>query len=448
MFRRRVVAAFIPVFLLSASAALADPGVDPASVSVGAVPGATITVNKVVHTPTIPPKPDVMFLADTTGSMGPAIANVRTNAGTIMSTVRAAQSDSQFGAAEYKDFNCSVDPIPYRLDQAITANTADVQTGINMWATVPGGGCDVPEAQLNALYQLSTDPATGWRSASTRVIAWFGDAGGHDPSNGHSLAQTITALQTANIRVIAVPVSGDDVAGFTAMATQITTATGGVLLPAATAGQVASAILTGLTNLPTTVTPTLGACDAALAVTFSPTSRTVTSGTDATFVETIVVSATAPQGTSLTCSVDFLLDGQLQTGFTQTITIAVSDVTKPVASCAPTTNPSDKNVPTAGENPKSGQNPDGFYVLTATDNVDASAQVSIADTGSAFTAGPFPSGTTIKLIQAPGITPHVAPGPGGIDYLVFLKGDLVLTATDASGNASAAVSCKVPPPPK
>ncbi len=445
---RKVFAVFIPVFLLSASVALADPGVDPATVHAAAVPGATITVNKVVHTPAIPPRPDVMFLADTTGSMGPAIANVRANAGTIMTTVRAAQSDSQFGAAEYKDFNCAIDPIPYRLNQAITANTADVQTGINMWATVPGGGCDVAEAQLNALYQLATDPATGWRTGSTRIIAWFGDAPGHDPSNGHGLAQVITALQTANIRVIAVPVSGDDTAGFTAQAGQITTATSGVLLPAATAAQVANAILTGLANLPVTVTPTLGACDAALSVTLAPASQTVTSGTDATFTETIVVSTTAPQGTSITCTVNFLLNGQLQIGFTETIHVAVSDVTRPVASCAATTNPAGEKIPTAGDNPKSGQNPDGFYILSATDNADPSAQLSIADTGSTFTAGPFPSGTTIKLVQAPGITPHVSDGTGEIDYFVYLKGDLTLTATDSSGNVSAVATCKVPPPPK
>lgn len=448
MFRRRVLVAFVQFFLLSASVALADTGIDPMTVSRAVAPGATITIDKTAHTPVIPPKPDVLFLADTTGSMGPAINNVRTNAGLIMSTVRAAQSDSQFGAAEYKDFNCAIDPIPYRLNQAITANTADVQTGINMWTTVPGGGCDVPEAQLNALYQLSTDAATGWRAESTRVIAWFGDSGGHDPSNGHTLAQVIAALQAADIRVIAIPVSGEDLAGFTAQATQITTATGGVLLPAATADQVASAILTGLENLPVTVTPTLGTCDPALAVSLSPATRTVTSGTDATYTETIVVSSSAPQGTSLTCSVDFLVNGQLQTGFTESITIVVNDVTKPVASCTATTNPSDKNVPAAGTNPKSGQNPDGFYLLSATDNVDLSPQVSIADTGSTFTAGPFASGTKIKLVQAPGVTPHVAAGTGGIDYFVYLKGDLSLTATDGSGNVSAAVSCNVPPQPK
>jgi hypothetical protein len=50
-------------------------------------------------------------------------------------------------------------------------------------------------------------------------------------------------------------------------------------------------------------------------------------------------------------------------------------------------------------------------------------------------------------VQALGAAPNVKPGPGVIDWHITLKGDAIVTATDASGN-SATVSCKVPPPPK
>src|SRR5205085_5628783 len=40
----------------------------------------------------------------------------------------------------------------------------------------------------------------------------------------------------------------------------------------------------------------------------------------------------------------------------------------PTAHCVATTNPSGNKVPTAGSNPKSGQNPDGFFQLVASDN--------------------------------------------------------------------------------
>jgi hypothetical protein len=125
-----------------------------------------------------------------------------------------------------------------------------------------------------------------------------------------------------------------------------------------------------------------------------------------------------------------------------------TDTTPPAVTCEPTTNPSGDNVPSAGENPKAGQNPDGFYVLTATDAVDPSPQLTLSDTGSTATFGPFASGTKIKLTQAPGATPTQKPGTGAIDWQIKTKGDGSVTASDASGNTSAPVSCKVAPAPK
>jgi hypothetical protein len=132
---------------------------------------------------------------------------------------------------------------------------------------------------------------------------------------------------------------------------------------------------------------------------------------------------------------------------TEDVTKDWVDTTPPVPACTPTTNPSGNNVPPAGNNPKSGQNPDGFYALTATDLVDDNPEITVSDTDSSFVAGPYESGTKIKLVQAPGATPNVKPGPGVIDWHITLKGDAIVTATDFSGN-SATVSCKVPPPPK
>ena len=124
------------------------------------------------------------------------------------------------------------------------------------------------------------------------------------------------------------------------------------------------------------------------------------------------------------------------------------DTTAPTVTCEPTTNPSGDNVPAAGENPAAGQNPDGFYVLTATDAVDPNPELTLADTGSTATFGPFASGTKIKLTQAPGATPAQKAGTGAIDWQIRTKGDGSVTATDASGNTSAPVACKVAPAPK
>ena len=86
----------------------------------------------------------------------------------------------------------------------MTASIPAAQTAIDGWTV--GNGCDVPEAQFNALNTLATDPAVGFRADSTRIIVWFGDASGHDPSGGHTLTDAIDALVAADIKVIAVPV--------------------------------------------------------------------------------------------------------------------------------------------------------------------------------------------------------------------------------------------------
>jgi len=335
MRRHLILFAIIALVAAWSSAGLAmasNPGVDPNSVNVMLTPGASTTVNKVVHTPPIPPRPDVVFLSDTTGSMGGAIANVQANATAIMNSVIGAQADSEFAAAEYRDFNCSIDPFAYRLDQAITANVADVQSGINQWVANPGSGCDDPEAQINALYTIATDPATGFRPGSTRIVVWFGDAPGHDPSGGHTLADAIAALQAANIEVIAIPVNtGDTGLDSTGQATAVVSATGGLLLPSATPADVSNAILTGLTNLPVTVAPQLGTCDPQLSVSWAPPAQTLTSGQDALFTESIGLAASAADGTTYNCTVDWTLNGQVVTlpdgtpdpAFQQTITVPV-----------------------------------------------------------------------------------------------------------------------------
>ena len=313
---RRLAAPVALATLFIGSPAFAD--VSPSTVSQTVNPGAVITVAKTVTTPAIPPKPDVVFLADTTGSMGAAIANVKSGATGIMNQVRTAQADSQFGVANYKDVTDGA--AVFKLNQAVTSTIADAQTGINAWSA--SGGGDLPEAQLNALTQLATGP-TGFRSGSSRIVVWFGDAPGHDPSNGATLASTIAALQAAGIRVIAVS-TGANQLNSTNQATAIAAATGGLFISGVNDTTVATAILTALQNLPVTVSPSI-TCDAGLTLTLTPTSpETITSGGNVTYTETITVDATNPGGVPLNCTVKFLLNGIEQTGFTETVAITVN----------------------------------------------------------------------------------------------------------------------------
>lgn len=421
-------------------------GVEPGSVTTNLDPGQSEDVTKTVHTSPVPPNPDIVFLADTTGSMSGEIANVKANVASVMADVQAAEPSAQFGVAQYKDVG---DSLTFNVDQTVTPDTTAVQSAVNTWSA--SGGGDTPEAQLFALHQLAHPAVAGWRSGGTRIIAWFGDQPGHDPSNGASLGAAIGALTGADVRVVAVS-TGANQLDVTGQATAITDATGGTLLSGVGPDAVSAAILAGIQAIEVTVTPQIDTCDDGLSLGFAPGSQTVPSGDDATFTETISVAADAPQGATLSCTVNFLVDGNPQgPAFTQTVEITVNDVTPPEVGCTETTNPNGRNAPKAGANPKAGQNPDGFYELTAEDNVDDAPEIFLRDTGSGTVFGPFEDGTKIKYTEDAGATPEqkTMGGPNSaVQWHIIGNGDAEVFAEDASGNVSAPTACLVPGPPK
>jgi uncharacterized protein YegL len=420
----------IATALLSALAgsALSDPGVSPASVSQAANPGSSFYVDKVVNTPEVPPKPDVVLLVDITGSMGGAIGNIKTNLASVISTVKASQPAAEFAVASFgdiEDFN------PFQVIQGLTGDEAPLQAAVNSLAA--GGGGDFPEDWINALYKLSTGDIA-FRDGSSRVIVVVADAPSHDPSGGHTLNDAIAALQAKNIRVIAVDVGAINVDN---QATAVTDATGGVIIGSA-ANTVSDAIVNGLKNLDVTVTPEVVSCDSGLTLAFAPAKATVPSGTAATFNETVTVAGDATQGATLHCAARFLLNGAPGgDAFTQSVAVKVNDVTPPSVSCAD------------GPNPAGSTNPDknaNFWTLTAKDNVDAENDLAIIvrDSVSGVEFGPYAPGTTIKLVQAPGATPNVKPGTGEVDWKITVKGCAVLVVRDKAGNEATASCCARP----
>jgi hypothetical protein len=416
--------------------------VTPPSVSVTLDPGDSTSLTKTVTTPTIPPNPDIAFLADTTGSMGGALANVQTNASTVLSTILIAQPTAQFSVSEYRDIGDAFGR--FRVNQALTANQTDVQNAISGWSA--GGGGDTPEAQLSALNDVATG-AAGWRSGSTRIAVWFGDQPGHDPSDGVTEASATAALISAGVQVVAVDVSNLDSTG---QATGITSATGGSL---ETSGdEVSAAILAGLSNLPITVTPSVS-CGAGVSVSLSPASVTTTSGDPVIFTETITASGTVAEGSEIHCTVTFETDGG-PIG-TQEVWVTIPDKTAPIASCDPTVNPHGETVPRAGEK-SPGQNEDGFYELLANDNLDGLGDLSVfvTDTGSGTVFGPFAVGDAIKYTEDSDTAPaskSIGSGSGQADAIaahIIGNGDAAVFAVDQAGNVSDSALCLVPKPPK
>ena len=188
------VLGFGTVLLLSPSVVLAD-SINPSSFSTTLGIGETVTINKTVTvtegTPTTA-KVDVVFVADTTGSMAGQIGSAQAGASSILSTL-SGLGDVRFGVGFYGDPSGG-------LTQNLTSNFSSVTTAINNWeAGVPENGGDFPEANLIGWTNVANDAL--WRDDSRRFIVTFGDAPGHVGDIYGTEAQAIAALNAEDIQM-------------------------------------------------------------------------------------------------------------------------------------------------------------------------------------------------------------------------------------------------------
>jgi len=248
--------------------AFAQDSIAPPTFSATIPIGTSATVNKVVTIGQVLKPVDILFVVDTTGSMGPTLSAVATGFSHTVTTVGGFASNVQFGVEEYKDFfQCAPDGFAARLDANLTSTTATVQNALNGLSA--SGGCDDPESNLYGLYAAANgagvaSPAgqgfpTGWRAGSTRIIVWVGDNAGHDPAGPATEATTIAALQALGAYVIAASASsgpGLDAVCDSApcgtpngnQAMRITAAVGGADLGTFNPATIVSAIETAIEN--------------------------------------------------------------------------------------------------------------------------------------------------------------------------------------------------------
>lgn len=254
------------VVALSGGMAWGD-SISPETFSATLAVGESVTIKKTVTVDAgtlTTGKVDVMFLFDTSGSMGSTIDAAKANAAAILSQT-SGFGDVAWGVASYEDFPRSPwggsGDLPWRLNQAVTTNTTDVTSGLNSLAL--GWGNDGPESNLHALKESVENAGTGWRTDSTKFIVWFGDAPGHDPVScatqgiagctnpatagypGPTLTQTIAALTGQDITVVGVSSNSGGYAGGinnTGQAAAITSATGGLLTSLGAADDIADLI--------------------------------------------------------------------------------------------------------------------------------------------------------------------------------------------------------------
>ncbi|MFF9343902.1 HYR domain-containing protein [Streptomyces sp. NPDC014773] len=356
-----LAAGAVPASTSASAVPVPDEPVTPAVVSQALDPGASLQVDKRVRTPVVPPMPEVVLLVDGTRSMEPVVTDVRAGLSDIITTVRSSRPDARFAVATFGDQQ--VDPgAGFDVTAGLTQDDARLRDGVDALGIGRGNGSMGPsEDWINGLWQIAHGAGgeTVFRENSSPVIVLVSDASSHNPSNGHTIEDTIFALQDKNARVLGVDVEtpvgdGLDGTGYAGIedqienprttpgqATRIIEATGGRKLSGIDPNRVSEAVVEGLGNLPTRVGHRLTACDPALSVTLDPPTRDVVSGETADFAETITVAPDAPQGATLTCTVEFLLGTQApdtaaigaaaaDPGFRQEISITVNDVSAPV----------------------------------------------------------------------------------------------------------------------
>jgi hypothetical protein len=169
--------------------------------------------------------------------MGATISAVRNSALNIVSS-SATLGDVRFGVGEYKDVG---DVFVYRTNTDLTNSSANVVTAINKW--IASGGGDLFEANLFALEQVAK--LISWRAGSTRILVWFGDAPGHDPSASVTEATAINALVAHKIVVEALDVGSLNGTG---QASRIASATGGTFYPSVNTSSIVNVIKSSIST--------------------------------------------------------------------------------------------------------------------------------------------------------------------------------------------------------
>src|SRR6185369_6602774 len=172
-----------------------------ATVTVTDSDGASTVVTAVVA-PTIAKANfvDGVFVVDVTGSYTDDIATFKAQATEIIAGITALGNNVQIGLVSFGDFS---DGNPYMLNQQLTYLTDFIAPALAPLSA--SGGGDLPEADLEALYQLATTDI-GWVGASKKVVLLATDAPFHNSDvepayPGHGYIATLAALKAQGIVV-------------------------------------------------------------------------------------------------------------------------------------------------------------------------------------------------------------------------------------------------------
>ncbi|MEU0881739.1 VWA domain-containing protein [Lentzea sp. NPDC005914] len=372
--------------------------------------GSTFDLSQVVHTPRFPPKPDIVLLIDISRSMRDELEGVQGQLGKIMEEVKKVQPDTRFGVATYAGSE-NGDKV-FTRHQVLTDKVAEAVAAVGKIELVKDANST--EVWAHALIKSATGEFA-FRPDASKVFVVIGDEPtaeglmtGEDTVNN-----AIAVLKRANIRTVGVD-SGDVERGLNSenQITEIIKDPKGSLQHYVKGGEeeISKAILDGIKDLDVTVTP-VPRCDTGLGVELTPPGPAGgPSGQDFTFAEKFTVAPTATPGSTLRCTIEFRLnkETEVRPGHTQTVTVQVADLVKPVVRVDDIT----------AQAPQGGTDASVTYRATATDS------------------------------QGRPLTPACVP-PSGTKFPIGVT-RVTCTATDARGNTgtdTAIVTVTAPNPP-
>ncbi|HJL24453.1 MAG TPA: MXAN_6577-like cysteine-rich protein [Polyangiaceae bacterium LLY-WYZ-15_(1-7)] len=136
---------------------------------------------------------DVLFLVDTTGSMGGEIDNLQASLASVVTDVRAVIADTAFGVARFDDFptagygsaSCNGErDLPFELEQRITTDMGAITSGVDALDMPLHCGNDGPESQIEGLFQAATGNGFRAPGGASWASAFDPDAG-FDAALGH-----------------------------------------------------------------------------------------------------------------------------------------------------------------------------------------------------------------------------------------------------------------------
>jgi hypothetical protein len=148
----------------------------------------------------VPEKTDIVFIFDTSGSMGGVLEEAKEQIDTLIANTKKSLPNVEFGVANVEDIPGYEDGAfvatkgeteyeedhekPWALWQPLTEDQAKVEEAVNnlSGSEVAHFGGDGPEAYGRALFETATNTRIGWRTGARHEIVLIADNVPHTPN--------------------------------------------------------------------------------------------------------------------------------------------------------------------------------------------------------------------------------------------------------------------------